>query len=153
MATSEPESESAVSLTAGGWSGDVVGGLLASLLGVIHLFGLQLGGGIGFVLLLVGWPLVGGAVGARVERSRSGGRDWGTTSGLAGTFGALVVSLIVFLSGLSGVWSGFITTAFGNTFWPVVFAVLVVFTVSWTVFGYVGGYIEAQLAGDAGSPE
>lgn len=144
MATTQ--SELMDRLSGQGWSGDLIGGAVTAVIGLVHVFGLQLGGTLGFLLLLVVWPVVGGAIGSRVERDRNG-RDWGTTSALTGVFAALVVSLLVFLTGLASVWPGFITTTFGVTFWSVVFTVLVVFTICWTVFGYVGGFIEDQLAG------
>lgn len=128
-------------------SGDVVGGLVLTAVGVIHVFGLGVGGALGFTLLLVVWPLIAGALGSRVERARPNGRDWGTTSAVVGAFGALATTLIIFLAGLAGLWSGFLTTAFGSDFRAVVFAVLIVLTISWTVFGYVGGYAETRISG------
>lgn len=128
-------------------SGDVVGGLILTAIGVIHVFGLGVGGALGFTLLLIVWPLIAGALASRVERGRPDGRDWGTTSAVAGAFGALATTLIVFLAGLAGLWFGFLTTAFGSDFWAVVFAVLIVVTISWTVFGYVGGFVETRIGG------
>lgn len=133
-----------------GWSGDVVGGALITVLGLVHLFGLQLGGGLGFALLLGVWPMLGGAVAARVARRR-GSKDWGTASVVAGAFAAAVVTVVVFLTGVAGVWSGFLATAFGVTLWSTVFAVLVLLMLAWTVFGYVGGFVEQTLA-SAGEP-
>jgi len=133
-----------------GWSGDVVGGALITVLGLVHLFGLQLGGGLGFALLLGAWPMLGGAIAARVGRRR-GGKDWGTASAVAGVFAGAVVTVVVFLTGVAGVWSGFITTSFGVTLWPTVFAVFVLFMLSWTVFSYAGGFVEQTLA-NAGQP-
>lgn len=127
-------------------SGDVVGGAIVALLGLVHLFGLQFGGGLGFFLLLVVWPFLGGAIAARVERGRPTGRDWQTTSAVSGALGAVVTAVLVFLTGVAGVWSGFITTAFGSAFWAVVFAVLVLFTIAWTVFAYAGGFAESRIA-------
>jgi hypothetical protein len=129
-----------------GWSGDVVGGALITVLGLLHLFGLQLGGWLGFVLLLGVWPMLGGAVAARVGRRR-GGKDWGTASAVAGVFGAAAVTVVMFLTGVAGVWSGFVTTAFGVTLWSTVFAVFVLFMLTWTVFSYAGGFVEQQVAG------
>lgn len=128
-----------------GWSGDVVGGAVTAVLGLLHVFGLQVGGAIGFLLLLVVWPLIGGGIGSRVERARDG-RDWGTTSTLTGVFAALVTAVLVLLAGVAGAWPGFVTTNFGVTLWPVFFTVLVLFTLAWTVSGYAGGFVERQLA-------
>jgi len=133
-----------------GWSGDVVGGALITVLGLLHLFGLQLGGWLGFVLLLGLWPMLGGAVAARVGRRR-GGKDWGTASAVAGVFAGAAVTVVVFLTGVAGIWSGFITTAFGVTLWSTVFAVFVLFMLTWTVSSYTGGFVEQKLA-DAGQP-
>ena len=57
MATSE--SSATDSLADRGWSGDVVGGAVTAVLGLIHVFGLQVGGAVGFLLLLVVWPMIG----------------------------------------------------------------------------------------------
>ena len=63
MATSVTHSESG-RLKA---SPDVVGAAVIVVLGLLHLFGLQVGGVVGFVVLLAGWPLVGGTVAARLS--------------------------------------------------------------------------------------
>lgn len=133
-------------LSGGGPSGDVVGGLILTVLGVLHVFGLGLGGALGFALLLVVWPLIAGAIAGRIERRRPNSRDWGTTSAVAGTFGAFATALIVILTGVAGMWSGFLTTTFGTDFAAVVFAVWVLLTLCWTVFSYAGGFVESRIA-------
>lgn len=117
---------------------DVVGGGVIAVLGLLHVFGLQLGGTVGFVALLVGWPLVGGSVASRLSARRE---DAQVDGAVAGTFGALLVTLVVFLTGLAGAWPSFVVTNVGVSLWPVTFAMLATLTISWTVFGYVGGYV------------
>lgn len=123
-------------------SPDVLGGIVAALVGLLHVFVLQLGGLLGVALLLVVWPLIGGVVAGRL----STGEDRHVDGALAGVFGALVTTLVVLLTGFAGVWPQFVTTTFGVSLWPVTFAVLLLLTVTWTVFGYAG----SVLAGRAG---
>lgn len=125
----------------GKWSPDVAGGAVVALLGLLHVFVLQVGGLGGFLALLVGWPLVGGVVAARLAPAEARLRG-----ALAGVFGALVVTLVVLLTGLVGLWSTFITANIGVSLWPVTFAVLLMLTVPWTVFGYTGGYLAERTA-------
>lgn len=141
------ESMDSTATAPGGVRGDVVGGAVVAVLGLLHLFLLQVGGILGWLLLFVVWPLVGGAVAAFVEDRRTGSVD-PTVGPLAGVFGSIVVSLLVLLTGLVGLWSGFIVTNIGVSLWPVFFAVLVSFTVLWTVFGYVGGYATRTVLQD-----
>lgn len=117
----------------------MVGGAVMAILGLLHLFALQVGGFVGAVLLFLAWPVIGGAVATYVEDSRGGTPDL-TVGAVSGVFGALVVSVVVFLTGLAGLWSNFIVANIGVSLWPVFFAVLVAFTILWTVFGFVGGY-------------
>lgn len=138
---------SSTAASRGGIRGDLVGGTVVAILGLLHLYLLQVGGVLGGLLLFVVWPLLGGAAATFVEDRRSGSVD-PTVGPLAGVFGSLVVSLLVLLTGLVGSWSGFIVTNIGVSLWPVFFAVLVSFTILWTVFGYVGGYAtRAALQG------
>lgn len=128
-------------LRRGDWSPDVTGGAVVALLGLFHVFVLQVGGIGGFLALLVGWPLVGGLLAARLSPTEPRVR-----SALAGTFGALVVTLVVFLTGLVGFWPTFVTANLGVSLWPTTFAVLLMLTVTWTVFGYAGGYLAEHTA-------
>lgn len=116
---------------------DVVGGSVAAVLGLVHVFGLQLGGLVGFAALLFGWPLVGGSVASRLSSRRE---DAAVDGAVSGTFGALFVTALVFVTGLAGAWPGFVVRNVGVSLWPVTFALLAMLTISWTVFGYVGGY-------------
>lgn len=127
-------------------SGDVVGGVVVAILGLFHLFVLQLDGG-GVVLLLLVWPLVGGAVGTFVERSPDGTSDQDPriTAALSGVFGAIFTVVLILLTGLAGLWTGFIHTTFGNELLPVTLSALILLTISWTVFGYTGGYIYRRV--------
>lgn len=124
-------------------SADVIGGGLLALLGAIHIFGLGLGGTVGFLALLVGWPLVAGSVAARLSTAAAAREVNGA---LAGTFGALTVTVLVLLTGVAGAWPSFVTSNIGVSLWPVTFVTLVLLTLSWTVFGYVGGYVADRLA-------
>lgn len=123
------------------WPPDVAGGAVVAVLGLLHVFVLQVGGFGGFLALLVGWPLVGGMVASRLAKT-----DARLRAALAGTFGALVVTLVVLLTGLAGLWSTFLTANVGVSLWPVTFAVLLMLTVTWTVFGYAGGYLAERTA-------
>lgn len=121
-----------------GVNSSVVGGLVSAVLGLLHLYVLGVGDLVGVALLFVVWPLVGGIVAA----VGVGGlvRERPLAGALAGTYGALVVSAVVLLTGAVGLWSSFITSSFGVSLWPVFFTVALVTLVAWTVFGYVGGY-------------
>ncbi|QCC47140.1 hypothetical protein [Halobellus limi] len=139
MATSVTHSESG-RLKA---SPDVVGAAVITVLGLLHLFGLQVGGAVGFVVLLVGWPLVGGTVAARlspVGEERVAGV-------VAGALAAITTTLLVFVVGLFGAWSGFITGTFGVTLWPVTFAMLALLTIAWSVFGLAGAELSVRVRG------
>lgn len=125
-------------------SADVAGGAVLALLGLLHVFGLQIGGTLGFLVLLFGWPLVAGTVAARLSRIVA---DRRVNGALAGTFGALVVTLVILLTGFVGAWPAFVTRNVGVSLWPVTLAVLAILTISWTVFGYVGSYLADRLAG------
>ncbi|WP_144903395.1 hypothetical protein [Halobellus captivus] len=123
-------------------SPDVVGGAVITVLGLLHLFGLQVGGVVGYVVLLVGWPLIGGTVAARlspVGEERVAGV-------VAGAFAAITTALVVLVAGLFGAWSGFITGTFGVTLWPVVFGMLLVLTIAWSVFGLVGADLSVRVS-------
>lgn len=130
-------------------SGDVVGGVVIAFLGVLHLFVLQLSGVGGFVLLLAVWALVGGAVGTFVEQSRDqkSAQDPRITAALSGVFGAVFTVALLFLTGLAGLWSGFIHTTFGNELLPVTLSALILLTISWTVLAFIGGSIYRRTAG------
>lgn len=126
-------------------SAPVAGGLVGTLLALLHLFGLQIGGLVGVVLFAVVWPAVGGALATEIESRRGG--DASVAGVLAGAYGALVLTVLVMLAGIAGLWSPHVYTTFGVSLWPVVFAVLVVSTISWTVFGYASGWAVRQYAG------
>ncbi|SDX95988.1 hypothetical protein [Halobellus clavatus] len=124
-------------------SADVVGGGVLALLGLLHLFGLGLGGVVGFLALLVGWPLIAGVVAGRLSVDAT---DRSVNGAVAGVFGSLTVTLLVLLTGLVGAWPAFITSNIGVTLWSVTLAVLAMLTISWTVFGYAGGFLADTLA-------
>ena len=48
-------------------SPDVGGAIVAAVLGLLHLFVLNVGGAVGLLVLFVGWPLIGGTVAARLS--------------------------------------------------------------------------------------
>lgn len=122
----------------GAVSSSLVGGLVAAVLALLDLYAVGIGGWAGIALMFVVWPIVGGilaavGVGGLVhERPLAGA--------LAGAYGALIVALVVLVTGAAGLWSSFITTSFGVSLWPVFFAFTLVTIISWTVFGYVAGY-------------
>lgn len=118
-------------------SASAVGGAVIAVLGLLHLFVAQVGGVLGVLLLIVVWPLVGGAVAAYLSEPARQPRISGL---LAGAYAGFVVGLLVFLAGLANLWTPFITAAFGIAFWGVVFSAWLTFLVSWTVFGFTGGY-------------
>jgi len=124
--------------TVTGANSSIVGGLVSAVLGLLHLYVLGVGGWAGVALLFVVWPIVGGIVAA----VGVGGliRERPLAGALAGTYGAVVVSVVVLLTGVVGAWSSFITSTFGVSLWPVFFTVALVTLITWTVFGYVGGY-------------
>lgn len=124
-------------------SGPVVGGLVSTILALLHLFAVPVGGLAGLVLYLAVWPVLGAAVATAVEDRRN--RDASVAGILAGASGAIGIAVIVLLTGVAGLWSAFIHTTFGVALWPVVFAVLVVTTIGWAVFGWAGGYVTRQL--------
>lgn len=125
-----------------GASSSVVGGIVSAVLGLIHLYVLGVGGWAGVALLFVVWPIVGGIVaavgvgGLVHERPLAGA--------LAGTYGAVIVSVIVLLAGAAGVSSTFIVSNVGVALWPVFFATALVTLLTWTVFGFVAGYATAR---------
>lgn len=127
-------------------SAAVAGGLVSTVLALVHLFAVPLGGTVGLVVYLVVWPAVGGAVAAALEAER--GREPKLSGVLAGGYGALVVTLLVLLTGLAGLWTPLIHTTFGVSLWPVVFAVLVLTTITWAVFGWASGYAVRELRGE-----
>jgi len=125
-----------------GTSSSVVGGLVSLVLALIQLYFVSVGGLAGTLLLFVVWPLVGGIIAA----AGIGGlvREQPLAGALAGTYGALVTSLVVLLTGAAGLWSSYITTTFGVSLWPVFFATTLLTVISWTVFGYVAGYLVGR---------
>lgn len=135
----------------GGLSGDVVGGLITLILGMIHLYVLQMGGTVGLAVFFVVWPLIGGAVATVIERSSV--RDWATVSTLAGVFGAIGISLLVLLTGFAGAWPPLVPRSFGASLWPVTFAVLIEVSIAWFVFGLVGGFITHRIVGTGSESE
>lgn len=122
----------------------VFGGLVSSFLGLIHLFLLGVGGWIGIGLLFVLWPLLGGIV-AAVGMIGGLTRERPLAAALSGTYGALVLSAILLVSGALGMWSTFITSTFGVSLWSVFFTFTLATVITWTVFGYVAGYATARL--------
>lgn len=126
-------------------SGSVAGGVVLAVLGLLHVFVLQVSGLVGGLLLFVVWPLVGGAVAARLSEARTPPDESSLPGVLAGAYGAGVVSVVVLLAGVAGLWTPFIHGTFGVTLWAVVFTVFVVTAITWTVFGYAGGYLARRL--------
>lgn len=122
---------------------DVVAGVALALVGIVHLFVLQFGGGFGLFLLLVFWPFLAGAAGTvYAHRSRpERGRDLELIGPVTGVFGAVLTALVVFLFGLVGVWSAFIFETFGVELVPVTLGLAILLVIPWTVFGFVGGYV------------
>lgn len=120
----------------------VVGGLASAVLGLLHLFVLGVGGWAGIALLFVVWPIVGGIVAAVGVGGLT--RERPLAAALAGAYGALVVAAVVLVTGLLGLWSPYITSAFGVSLWPVFFALTLVTLITWTVFGYVAGYATVR---------
>lgn len=126
--------------------GYVAGGLASVVLALLQLFVVSATGVVATVLLLVVWPVLGGAIASTIASNRS--HDPSLAGVLAGAYGALVLGLVVLLTGLAGVWTAGVHGTFGVSLWPVVFTVVVVTTVGWTVFGYAGGYLAGRtLAG------
>lgn len=120
----------------------VVGGLVSALLGLLHLFLLGVGGWAGIGLLFVVWPIVGGIVAAVGVGGLT--RERPLAAALAGTYGAVILSAVVLVTGALGLWSSFITSAFGVSLWPVFFALALATLITWTVFGYVAGYAAVR---------
>lgn len=122
---------------------DVAGGALITLLGLIQISLVSSGGAIAFVVLLVVWPLLGGATAAFFS-TRS--RDQPVDGAVAGVFAGLTATVLILLSGFVGVWPAFVTANIGVSLWPVTIATLVATTLSWTVFGYLGGAAAEEFA-------
>lgn len=122
---------------------DVAGGAVITLLALVQVFAVSSGGALAFAVLLVLWPLAGGATAAFFSNKP---RDRAVDGAVAGAFAALTATVLVLLSGFAGVWPGFITSNIGVTLWPVTFATLVGSMLSWTVFGYLGGTLAEKLA-------
>lgn len=129
-------------------SGDIVGGVILAILGLLHLFVFQLAGVGGFVVLLLVWPLVGGAIGTFIGETadRTPAQDPRITAALSGVFGSLITVALVFLTGLIGLWTAFIHTTFGTELLPVSLGVLILLTISWTVFAFIGGFIYRRAS-------
>lgn len=123
-------------------SGDIVGGVIIAVLGLMHLFLLGIGGMAGLMLLFFVWPIIGGAVAAyydfaqRPERSR----DLAITGGVSGVFAAVAVGVVVFLTGYFGSWTGFITDTFGVGLVTTTIGLSMLLIITWTVSAYVAGY-------------
>lgn len=122
---------------------DVAGGAVIALLALLQIALVSTGGLIAFAVLLVVWPLLGGATAAYFSR-RS--RDRAVDGAVAGTFAALTATLLVLLSGFAGVWPAFITANIGVSLWTVTFATMIGATISWTVFGFFGGALAQKYA-------
>lgn len=129
-------------------TGDVVGGIILAVLGLLHLFLIQLGGGIGIVVLFFVWPLIAGAIGAyydltqRPDRSRA----LTITGAVSGVFGAVAVGIIVFVAGVVSIWSGFITDTFGSGLMATTLGLTFLLIITWTVSAFVAGYIVREAA-------
>lgn len=123
--------------------GDIVGGVVLAILGVLHLFVFQLSGVGGLVLFLMVWPLVGGVVGTLVEETtdRKPARDPRVTAALSGVFGSFITVVLVFLTGVAGLWTAFIHSTFGTELLPVSLGALILLTISWTVLAFIGGFV------------
>lgn len=129
-------------------SASAVGGAVTAILGLLHLFVAQVGGTLGALLLVVVWPLVGGAVAAYLSEPSRQPRISGL---LSGAYAGFVVGLVVLLAGVANLWTPFVTNAFGVAFWGVVFSAWLTFLVSWTVFGFTGGYVVERALDDSSS--
>lgn len=130
----------------GRFRGDVVGAVLLALLGILHLFFLELGGTFGMVLLLIGWPLVGGVIGAYVDHTQrpEHSRDLPLTGAIVGAFAMVATVLVVFTAGVAGVWSNFIFNTFGVELLPVTLGMAIVFAIVWTVVGFIGALLARE---------
>ena len=124
-------------------SSDVAGGTVIALLALLQIALVSTGGLLAFAVLLVVWPLVGGATAAFFSGRA---RDRALDGAVAGTFAALAATLLVLLSGFAGAWPAFITANIGVSLWPVTFTTMIGATLSWTVFGYLGGTLAGKLA-------
>jgi hypothetical protein len=122
---------------------DVAGGGVIVLLALFQTLVLGGGGTLSFVALLLVWPLIGGGVAAFFSTHPR--QDRPVYGAVAGTFAALTATLLVFLSGLAGVWPSFVTAHVGVTLWPVTLVTLVGTTLAWTVFGYLGAAAAEKL--------
>lgn len=131
--------------TSGGFgelpSGDVIGGIVLAILGLLHLFVLGVGGTLGVVLLLIVWPLLAGAAAAAIEQQQRPTRlkEFGLVGAVAGVFGMVATILVILLVALAGVWSSFVATTFGADLAPVVFGMGILLAITWTIFGFIGG--------------
>ncbi|MFP4591353.1 MAG: hypothetical protein ACLFM8_07830 [Halobacteriales archaeon] len=121
----------------------VLGGLVSSILGLLHLFLLGVGGWLGIGLLFVVWPVLGGVVAAVGIGGLT--RERPLAAALSGTYGAAIVSVVVLVSGGLGFWSAFITRTFGVSLWSVFFTFALASIITWTVSGYVAGYAADRL--------
>ena len=127
-------------------SGRMIGGILVAVLSLLHLFVIQLDGIAGWLLLLVIWPLIGGIVAAYLELGVTRPRDLPVVGGVAGVVGAILVSLVILVTGVLGAWSSFVFDSFGVDLAPVVISFAMIFIISWTAFGYIAGLTVANGA-------
>lgn len=131
-----------------GPSGDVIGGALLAGIGLLHLFVLQIGGWLGIGLLVVVWPLLGGVIGGTLAIRRDGETSPQLAGAITGVFGAVTTVVVTMLAGFAGLWNDFITTTFGTEIVPVAIAMTMILVITWTVFGFVGGYAVRDQATD-----
>jgi hypothetical protein len=124
-----------------GLSPDVGGGIVAAVLGLLHLFVLNVGGAVGILVLFVGWPLIGGTVAARLSPVG----DERVAGVVAGVLGAIFATIVVFLAGIAGLWSSLITTTFGVALWPVTLGLLLMLLLTWSVFGLAGAELSVRV--------
>ncbi|WP_331235044.1 hypothetical protein [Natronorarus salvus] len=124
-------------------TGDIVGGALLTILSLIHIYVIGAGGTLGWILLLVLWPILSGLVGASVEHSVDPTRvaELPLIGAIAGVFGAVATTLILLLLGWLGIWSSFIYNELGVDLVTVSLGIAILFTITWTVAGFVGGYV------------
>lgn len=125
-------------------SADVIAGALLTLLGLAHLFVLEVGGMVGGALLLVVWPFIAGVVAAVVDPHFGHDNDPRLLGAIAGVFGAVAIVILILITGWLGLWSGFIFDTFGVDLATVTIGTAILFALTWTVFGFVGAFLASK---------
>lgn len=130
-----------------GITGDVIGGAILALLGLFHLFILEIDGIVGGILLLFIWPLLAGAFGTYLDsRGVSNGRDLRVVGPVVGVFGSVTTVIVLFLTGWAGLWSGFIYDTLGVDLVTVTFGAAILLTLMWTISAFIGGYLVTRFS-------